>query len=1207
VIKKLANVPRALGRETPIRVGHLRSKDALGEYYPRSDINRLRRANDTYTAWHEMGHAIQRWMFGAISYHNKFWQSSGIPHAVYRELTALGKALYGKKKPAHGGYSSEGFAEFLRLWGQDSPYIQENAKATLKWFEENILEPQPKLRAALEKAREVQIGYSQGEALEVMKKSIVDTASPASRLGRLVQDVTGIDIEQTMIDMAAPLSRMVSYAEQQGVDVPLAFDPFAGAVALRSSHAARLKYMVENGMINFDATLRRGVRPLTEASALIKGKYKDFAAYLYARRALALLMDPQGARDPGVTFERAAYVKNKLESPEFARAADIFYKWQDGILDYASQASPMMATLVERIRARDPGDYVPLWRDIENIAFRAFGSSVNPRTVSNATFLKRLRGSGELIKDPIQSVIANAENWIRASHQRYVLDRVIAMSRFPGMGAYVFELSPKDVPRLSRSVVRALDDIKRVLKNAMTQGDNVLAEIYGAAVSGTEDVRKIVRLADKYSEEQLGEMAALAVTFFGKPSMVRGRDSYVLPYYDGKEIRWFEVREDIVSSLGTLDVYRLPKWGPFPILEWVLGKPASTFRLGTTGARAAFSLGTNSTRDAQTMIMNSRAKQNGWLMLFNWMGTMTEAGYGSISGHTSGWAEQLSGRRAIRVDNVNVYAPDEIEVVQQQLQEAADAGNRDNRDRPGQRPYRVEVNDTVLRYYTPGASYTLEFWEEDEVRTGIHRVVKTPAKGEPETLFSPTNQHKNWYDFFQRTGIGMAQALSQDTPHTRRAARRVTQRTGWRYVDVRNWFDFYRDVLQFPEEAARLAEVKAVAADRGVKFPERTDVQSMIALMIAGKTVTADFSGGGEWARVINRMVPFFTASIKGPQASLSALQRDPRKFIQRALTMYTLPSLYLWWKYKDEDWWLEADEIEKYLYSMFPVQIDGLTEIVRIPRAHEIGGMFAALPVAIADSIYRWDPEGIKQWWDTFVNVQAPNPFAIHSLKLGAEQLQNYMYFWQRRIVPRSEEERVGPEQYNDYTTRASIWLADLAARVSGTGEDGLPRVRLSPYRLDHAMRGIGGQALVDLLDWVQLGRQKPNHERTMSDWPIAGVFFRRGGDVGARPKSIQKIYDRMEFHATRQASKRNPETAEERNQRLIIEDAIRAISSLQEIRSVTYEEAIRRELLKEATSIARDALAESEQPTPLRVQKYQQLGNRMELREKRALQRQQ
>jgi hypothetical protein len=127
------------------------------------------------------------------------------------------------------------------------------------------------------------------------------------------------------------------------------------------------------------------------------------------------------------------------------------------------------------------------------------------------------------------------------------------------------------------------------------------------------------------------------------------------------------------------------------------------------------------------------------------------------------------------------------------------------------------------------------------------------------------------------------------------------------------------------------------------------------------------------------------------------------------------------------------------------------------------------------------------------------------------------------------------------------------------------------------------------------------------MSDWPIVGVFFRRGGDVGARPKSIQKIYDRMEFHATRQASKRNPETAEERNQRLIIEDAIRAISSLQEIRSVTYEEAIRRELLKEATSIARDALAESERPTPLRVQKYQQLGNRMELREKRALQRQQ
>jgi hypothetical protein len=215
-------------------------------------------------------------------------------------------------------------------------------------------------------------------------------------------------------------------------------------------------------------------------------------------------------------------------------------------------------------------------------------------------------------------------------------------------------------------------------------------------------------------------------------------------------------------------------------------------------------------------------------------------------------------------------------------------------------------------------------------------------------------------------------------------------------------------------------------------------------------------------------------------------------------------------------------------------------------------------------------------------VQVQAPNPFALHSPKLAAEQLYNWDFFWRRRIVPRSEEERkVGA--VHDYTTRASIWLADLAARVSGTGEDGLPRVRLSPYRLDHAMRGIGGQALIDLLDVAHLGRQKPDRERTMSDWPIVGVFFRRGGDVGARPKSIQKIYDRMEFHATRQASKRNPETAEERNQRLIIEDAIRAISSLQEIRSVTYEEAIRRELLRGDEHRPRRT-RESEQPTPLR-----------------------
>lgn len=57
----------------------------------------------------------------------------------------------------------------------------------------------------------------------------------------------------------------------------------------------------------------------------------------------------------------------------------------------------------------------------------------------------------------------------------------------------------------------------------------------------------------------------------------------------------------------------------------------------------------------------------------------------------------------------------------------------------------------------------------------------------------------------------MTQSLGQDIPQTRLAARRLFQGRVVRTVDPRNLFEFYRDLVQFPEAAPRVAEMRLLA------------------------------------------------------------------------------------------------------------------------------------------------------------------------------------------------------------------------------------------------------------------------------------------------------------------------------------------------------------------------------------------------------------
>ena len=1036
VMHLLSDILVAAGGAGTMRVGRLTLKGAAAEFKVEPEVIRVRRANDIPRGSHEVGHAIEKLVFG--------WEKGGAwkkPRAsakMQKELAALGKALYGNKKP-NGGYKREGWAEFWKKWLKEEKGLEQSAPELYRWFHEEFLTLNPEIAAAAQKAKEGVKAWREQGSVERGRTKLVDPASIPERLRRANEKIHRAFSMEKLVEMAQPLfdlSKEVNAKLKAEGKGPLTFsqDPYLITAALRTVQAARTKGMIEDGMINLAGQL---VGPsMRDVTNLIKGKQADFGLYLYAKRSLAMWDDPQGFRDPGISRIDAVQAIKELGSDEFETAAVKLYAWLDGVLDYMAEASPTFAQVVARTRKRDPGSYIPLARYFEEID-DMWAKSVG-RTASQRSPVKHLKGSGRRIKEPIQQIIAQTEQMIRSAHARMVIDAIIKVSRVEGMGHIIEEVPKDDMPAARVSLNQVIKEANKKLKEL---------DLPNLELEGEE--LKLSDLAKEDLEQTL--------TFFAPASFPKGVDPVVPIYAEGK-VKWYHVDGKLYDTLSSLDVYRLPDVAGLPLLEMGLGKPAAAFRAGTTGLRASFGLITNPLRDFQTLYVNSRASANGAKLFWYWMHSMGSA-----------------------------------------MLDRATAGQ-------------------------------------------IH-----PSE---------------WMDAFIQMGGEMAQPLGQDIPHTRLAARKLFQGRVVKTLDPRNWFEFYRELIQFPEMAARVAEFRAVAKDIGWEPGMPMTLDQSLQLLLAGKQVTTDFTAAGELARLVNRMAPFFNAAIQGPRANIRAAKANKMKFAWRGAQL-AMATIGLWWMYKDEDWYKELKAKEKFMYWHFPVDFPEPT-LVRIPRAFEVGLVFSALPEAFLDSWYQEDPEGVKEWMKVFLQTSIPSPMPVIP-RIAAEQLANKVFYFDRPIVPTREDQKDPEEQYNEYTTKAAIRLA----KIFSVGP-----VELSPMRIDHAITGMFGYVARDVLQLLGLGGPELSREKEAADMPLFGRLFQRGGEIGTRPKSIEKVYDQLEDLQRIQYSTIQLESEEQRQRRLMLTDAARSISALLYVRRYTDKSDQREALTRTALDQARDVL---------------------------------
>jgi len=236
--------------------------------------------------------------------------------------------------------------------------------------------------------------------------------------------------------------------------------------------------------------------------------------------------------------------------------------------------------------------------------------------------------------------------------------------------------------------------------------------------------------------------------------------------------------------------------------------------------------------------------------------------------------------------------------------------------------------------------------------------------------------------------------------------------------------------------------------------------QMMIEATYAAMNITNDFSAAGSMGRVMNKMNAFWNAKMRDIATDWEVAKNNPSRTLLRGTLMLTLPTLALWWRHKDEDWYKEAPAWLKNTCWLIPI---GGGKYIPIPRPFLLGTIFASIPEAIFDAAYRQNPESMKDIGSTMFGEYAPNmqdllPDAVEpAMEAFGVGPQGYDYFRARPVVSDQLAARPAREQKYDYNTSFSKYIGW--------------KLGISPAKLDHAISGYTGGLGTDVLRIPQEG----------------------------------------------------------------------------------------------------------------------------------------
>ena len=269
-----------------------------------------------------------------------------------------------------------------------------------------------------------------------------------------------------------------------------------------------------------------------------------------------------------------------------------------------------------------------------------------------------------------------------------------------------------------------------------------------------------------------------------------------------------------------------------------------------------------------------------------------------------------------------------------------------------------------------------------------------------------------------------------------------------------------RDLVGFSEAFARVTGMRRAAAKLKIDMTQPLTLQNSMRLLREGRQITVDFNSGGQFARQLNQILPFFNAWIQGPRRVLGRNLKKGRLARTGAYMGSMVAMTYMLWdQNKDKDWYNDLPYWERAAFWHFD---NGL----RIPKPFEVGYV-----VSIAEGLFHASYKNDKREWKEMVarsaSTMAPGDFMgfvpIPVLaQAGVEWHSARNMFLDRDSVPLYLRQLDPEDQFGPSTTKTAQVIGSLVKAIDGIFSDD-PR-GASPQKIDQAISTIFGSLGRDL-----------------------------------------------------------------------------------------------------------------------------------------------
>lgn len=205
------------------------------------------------------------------------------------------------------------------------------------------------------------------------------------------------------------------------------------------------------------------------------------------------------------------------------------------------------------------------------------------------------------------------------------------------------------------------------------------------------------------------------------------------------------------------------------------------------------------------------------------------------------------------------------------------------------------------------------------------------------------------YKEYKRIGGGHASPIAVDRNLLAQSKAKVLPHQNRVKGGLIKGYGAYQDFLNAVETAPRLAEYKR-SAQKGDKAKGLFESQD----------VTVNFKRHGKYGRQIDKVVPYFNASMQAMDKFVRSYKDNPGKAITKSIVSTTLPTVILYAINHDDPNYQKVSKNVKDNFFLIP---KGDGTFLKFAKSKETATLFSDLPERLMDLFYAHDPSAFDNF----------------------------------------------------------------------------------------------------------------------------------------------------------------------------------------------------------------------------------------------------